>query len=386
VLVVSGLHIGFLAWVVSRLLGLMHIPSRATGLISALAVLFYARMVGFQASVSRCLWMFALYLAGRCAFRNSSPTNIGLASAFLLRRGLPDGCRDIGFQLSFVSVLAIVLAAAPVIREMMQPLLRTAAALTETLHSLPGLGAGRGTAAAGARNSKILRRSLRRPMRAGIGPALDRWSRGMAHLGCGWALRLLISGCPASGSLPDGILLQTAELVVPTPPRRGSPVSLALASATYAARRRAASAVAPGIWPAIWLASQLCWAVDFSRHTAGWQRCPTPLPPGSFPHPSARGPGLFWLAPQMDPAGWCCSNWPCLAAGLLAPCGFPAKFRHAFGARVKETSDAERLEMTFLDVGQGDCIVLRLPNGAFGSSMPGELREGVQRKSSLPSL
>jgi competence protein ComEC len=388
VLVVSGLHIGFLAWVVSRLLGLMHIPSRATGLISALAVLFYARMVGFQASVSRCLWMFALYLAGRCAFRNSSPTNIVLASAFLLAAWSPGWVSDIGFQLSFVSVLAIVLAAAPVIREMMQPLFGPLQHCGDPAFVFPGAGRWQRHGRRWRAKFEIFAEACADRCGAGSGLLLIRWSRGMAHLGLWVGSALTLSLAVQLWLTPlTAYYFNRLSWVVPLANLAAVPLSsLALASALIAAP--AAGLLLPSHWaygPAIWLASQLCWAVDFfSGIPAGWQRCPTP--------PSAWVlSGILLLAAwsflgwrrKWIPAGLVLLELACLAAGSFAPLRLSRQSSVMPSAPgVKETSDAERLEMTFLDVGQGDCIVLRLPNGRLWIIDAGGTPEGVQSEES----
>jgi competence protein ComEC len=123
VLVVSGLHVAWIAGVLLGILRLSHCPAWLSRLLAALAILIYAYVVGFQASITRCLWMFILYLLGQALLRRAKPVNILLASALILLAAHPDWMLDIGFQLSFLSVLAIVMTAVPIIEKSLYPLL-----------------------------------------------------------------------------------------------------------------------------------------------------------------------------------------------------------------------------------------------------------------------
>ena len=123
VLVVSGLHVAWIAGVMLQILRVLRSPPAFSRIVVAFGILFYAGIVGFQASISRCLWMFALVLIGNALFRRASLCNIVFGSAFLILVFRPDWIFDAGFQLSFLSVIAICLTALPVIRQGVQPLL-----------------------------------------------------------------------------------------------------------------------------------------------------------------------------------------------------------------------------------------------------------------------
>jgi competence protein ComEC len=124
VLVVSGLHVAWIAGVLLHLLRLIRIPERIRYFSAILAVFLYASIVGFQASITRCLWMFFLYLAGRMIIRCTDPVNILCTSALILLLFRPDWLFEIGFQLSFLSVLAIAMTASPAIDKYLRPLLQ----------------------------------------------------------------------------------------------------------------------------------------------------------------------------------------------------------------------------------------------------------------------
>ena len=123
VLVVSGLHVSWIAWVLTRLLQLSGFPAAAARFSAACGIFLYTCLVGFQASISRALWVFTLYLIGQSLFRKASPANTVFACAFLLLCARPGWLLDPGFQLSFLSVAAIVLMAQPVIEHRLRPLL-----------------------------------------------------------------------------------------------------------------------------------------------------------------------------------------------------------------------------------------------------------------------
>jgi competence protein ComEC len=384
VLVVSGLHIGWLCWLVSRFLHLAGVPSRATGILSALAVLFYSQIVGFQASVSRCLWMFALYLAGRSAFRNSSPVNVVLASAFLLVAWSPGWASDVGFQLSFVSVLAIALTAAPGIRDVVQAMFGPLQHCGNPQRVFPEPGRWPRHGRRWRAQCEIFAEACADRCGAVWGLLLIRCSRVAAHL-CLWGG----SGLAVSLAVQLWLTPLTAyyfnrlSWVVPLANLAAVPLSsLALASALIAAP--VAGLLLPLDWaygPAIWLASQLCRAVDlFSDVPSGWQRCPTPplawvlsgillLAAWSF---------LGWRR-KWIPAGLVLVELACLAAGSFAPLQLS---RQKSVTPSKPGSDqmsaGGRLEMTFLDVGQGDCTVIRLPDGGVWIVDAGGTPEGAQ--------
>ena len=122
VLVVSGLHVAWIAGVLLYLMQMCRVPPGAARLTVAVITCLYARVVGFQASITRCLWMFIFYLAGQALFRRALPANILLAAGVCFLAAWPNSLFDGGFQLSFLSVLAISLTALPVAANCLKPL------------------------------------------------------------------------------------------------------------------------------------------------------------------------------------------------------------------------------------------------------------------------
>ena len=123
-LVVSGLHvtivIGIIFWLARRL-RLGQLP--ATLLAWSLA-LPYAFLTGFAPPVQRALWLSAVYLGSRLLFRERAALNaIGIAAVGVLVRN-PAALFDSSFQMTFLAVLVIAGVAAPLIESTLAPYLR----------------------------------------------------------------------------------------------------------------------------------------------------------------------------------------------------------------------------------------------------------------------
>jgi competence protein ComEC len=122
VLVISGLHVAWIAGLLLHILKCIGLPERLRYLIAAFVILFYTCVVGFQASITRCLWMFLLYLTARMIFRRTDAVNVLLAAALILLVAQPSWLFETGFQLSFLSVMAIAMTAIPAMQKYLKPL------------------------------------------------------------------------------------------------------------------------------------------------------------------------------------------------------------------------------------------------------------------------
>ena len=122
VLVVSGLHVAWIAGLLLQFFKLIRLPERFRYCLAAFAILLYTCVVGFQASITRCLWMFLLYLIARMIFRTADAINILLAAGLILLVAQPDWLFENGFQLSFLSVIAIAMTAVPALNKYVKPL------------------------------------------------------------------------------------------------------------------------------------------------------------------------------------------------------------------------------------------------------------------------
>jgi competence protein ComEC len=123
-LVVSGLHLaifsGIIFWIAKRLR-----MSRLWASLVTIALSFaYALFTGFGHPVQRSFWMVALYLIGRLLWRDRSALNaIGFAALVMLAAA-PGSLFDSGLQMTLLSVLAIAGIAAPFAEKTFAPLLR----------------------------------------------------------------------------------------------------------------------------------------------------------------------------------------------------------------------------------------------------------------------
>lgn len=118
VLVISGLHITFIGGVV------LMISKRVTkrrGLqvtLSAVVLWGYTLAVGAEASVVRAALMFTLIALGPVIFRKASALNALGGAALLLLLWRPKNLFDPSFQLTFLSVLAIVALGLPIMQRL----------------------------------------------------------------------------------------------------------------------------------------------------------------------------------------------------------------------------------------------------------------------------
>ncbi len=123
-LVVSGLHLaifaGLIFWIAQR----VRLPRLWATLITIAAALAYAVFTGFGQPVQRSFWMVTLYLLARLLWRERSPLNaIGIAALCLLATN-PPSLFDAGFQMTLLSVIAIAGIAMPLAEGTFAPYLR----------------------------------------------------------------------------------------------------------------------------------------------------------------------------------------------------------------------------------------------------------------------
>jgi competence protein ComEC len=123
-LVVSGMHLAIFAsviFVAARKLRLTKLAATAATLILAFA---YALFTGFGQPVQRSFWMVALYLIGRLIFRERHALQaLGLASLCLVAAN-PRALTGSSLQMTLLSVVAIGGIAAPLVERSFGPYLR----------------------------------------------------------------------------------------------------------------------------------------------------------------------------------------------------------------------------------------------------------------------
>ena len=116
IVAISGMHLGLIYWLLSLLLSIKRWKkSRWINPLIILASLWLFTLVaGASASVVRSAVMFSFLLVGESINRKTSMYNSLAASAFLLLCYNPSWLWDLGFQLSYLAVLSIVIFMKPV--------------------------------------------------------------------------------------------------------------------------------------------------------------------------------------------------------------------------------------------------------------------------------
>ena len=117
VLAVSGMHVGLIFTILSFLFGWMGGGSRARkvrGVLVLLALWAYAGLTGGSPSVLRATIMFSLFTVANMGAQRTDHLNSLFAAGLVLLLWDPDMLWQIGFQLSFLAVLGIILFYKPV--------------------------------------------------------------------------------------------------------------------------------------------------------------------------------------------------------------------------------------------------------------------------------
>lgn len=113
VLVISGQHVAILAAAFLLCFRLARFPRWLRFLLAALGCWGYALIAGYEVPALRAACAVTLYLAGSLAFRRSRPLNLLALIALLFLAWDPGQLLDASFQLSFLAVLAIAGIAIP---------------------------------------------------------------------------------------------------------------------------------------------------------------------------------------------------------------------------------------------------------------------------------
>lgn len=128
-LVVAGLHTGAIAGLLMLLLGLLRVPALPATVLAVSGLAGYVVLAGGNVPTLRAAVMFSLYLLARLVYRERALLNTIAAAALLLLLVHPADLNDAGFQLSFFAVLLIAGIAVPWIERSSAPYRRAIADL-----------------------------------------------------------------------------------------------------------------------------------------------------------------------------------------------------------------------------------------------------------------
>ncbi len=120
-LVVSGLHLGIFAAVVFALGRRLRLPRLPLTLLTITLSFAYAVLTGFGQPVQRALAMVSLYLIGRLLYRDRRGMNsLGFAMLCLLAFA-PHALLDSGLEMTLLTVVAVAGLAAPLLARSLHP-------------------------------------------------------------------------------------------------------------------------------------------------------------------------------------------------------------------------------------------------------------------------
>lgn len=343
-LVISGLHLTLLTgW----FLFFLRIVSAGVGWSLALTsgvAWFYTLVAGGGAPVARAAAGLTLYLAGRCLFREPRVLNLLAAVAIGYLVSDPGSLFDASFQLSFLSVAMIGAVAAPLLERTVDPYARGLRRLADErwdIHLPPRVASLRIEMRLLAETAYELARVPRR-----LTLALLDWS--------GRGIFYCISLLTVSAVVQAGLLLPMVayfhRLSV-----TGLTANLLIVPCMNAVVLIGFAAVLTGWHWLGWLAAvPLGWA----RSVAGWHAALEPPvrladPPAWLVAAFLAALVVLWIAMQLSRWRWrllAASPWfGCL--GLLVAQPF------------EPSRDPGHLEVTTLDVGQGDGVLIGSPRG-----------------------
>jgi competence protein ComEC len=125
-LVVSGMHLAIFAGCIFALAAWLHLPHAWSTAVTIVCSFAYALLAGFGEPVQRSFWMVTLYLLARLIFRERNSLNaIGFAALCLLALD-PRSLSGASFQMTLLSVLIVAGVAIPVAEHTFGPYLQAA--------------------------------------------------------------------------------------------------------------------------------------------------------------------------------------------------------------------------------------------------------------------
>ncbi len=115
ILALSGLHIGLITILITLLLYPLYCYGhrKICATITIIILWLYAAITGFSPSVTRAVIMATIYLTARIIERKTSSLNSLCLAALIILIADPKSLTNIGFQLSFAAVAAILLLTKP---------------------------------------------------------------------------------------------------------------------------------------------------------------------------------------------------------------------------------------------------------------------------------
>jgi competence protein ComEC len=348
VLVVSGMNVGILAFVTCWMLRRLWVSDLVASVVTVLLAVAYALLTDVGAPIWRATLMLALYLGARLLYREKSMLNaIGAAALGLLVLN-PQVLFGPSFQLTFLCVLLIMTVGVPILERTSQPYHRGLMYLDSTRYDV-------------LLSPKVAQFRLELRMVAGrlehfIGKRLPLPAMaGMLRIGFGALEILIISAVMQVGlALPMAYYFHRATVV-------GLPANMLVVPLTGVLMAAAIAAVAAGYVslalakvPALIAAAALRAISGTVQGLGGMRVADTRVPTPEF------AIVLIAVAALVMAMVLARRRLRLAAAGVTAltvtalwVCTVPPRLQFRPGV----------LEMTAIDVGQGDSILLVSPQG-----------------------
>lgn len=120
-LVVSGMNVGLLAFAVFWLARRLRAPAWLASLVTLVLASFYAQIAGMGVPIQRAVLMLALFLVARLVYRGRAPLNAAGFAALVVLVVSPQALFEAGFQLTFLALLAIFGIGVPLLERTSEP-------------------------------------------------------------------------------------------------------------------------------------------------------------------------------------------------------------------------------------------------------------------------
>jgi competence protein ComEC len=120
-LVVSGMNVALLAFTVFWLARRLRLPEWAASLTTIALSVFYAYIAGFGVPIVRAVLMLSLFLVARLLYRDRSGLNATGFAALVVLALSPAALFEAGFQLTFLALLAITGISLPLLERTSAP-------------------------------------------------------------------------------------------------------------------------------------------------------------------------------------------------------------------------------------------------------------------------
>ena len=120
-LVVSGMNVALLAFAVFWLARRLHLPEWAASLMTIALAVFYAYIAGLGVPIVRAVLMLSLFLVARLLYRDRSGLNATGFAALVVLALSPAALFEPGFQLTFLALLAITGMSLPLLERTSAP-------------------------------------------------------------------------------------------------------------------------------------------------------------------------------------------------------------------------------------------------------------------------